>query len=158
MRGHRRIPIALGLVLALASTACQARRTLTVTSQPGGAEVRLDGRHMGTTPVEIEFQHYGTRRVALYLDGYVSHSAVVELRPPWYGRFPFDLLSEVLVPVGWRDGHALHATLEEGQSAISVPQLQSVIERSEELRRAGPEGPAPVARPRLATGEEGGGS
>ena len=151
-------PLALGLALGFAASACQAQRTLVVTSEPDGAEVRLDGRNVGTTTVEIEFEHYGTRRVTLYLDGYLNHSEVIEMHPPWYGRFPLDLFSEVLIPVGWRDRHAVHATLEAGLSVISAPELRSVLERSEELRRAGPDGPTPVPQPEPAESEEGGGA
>jgi hypothetical protein len=129
-----------------------------VTSEPTGAEVRLDGHNWGPTPVTIEFLHYGVRRVSLYLPGHVSHSRVIEMKPPWYGRFPLDLFSEVIVPVGWRDRHTVHAVLEPGQSVITAPELESVIQRSEELRRAGPEGPVPVKPPVVATREEGGGS
>jgi len=144
---RRLVPLAPCLLLWLASTACQAKRTLVVTSAPEGAQVRLDGRNIGETPVTLKFEHYGTRRVTLYLDGYLTYSRVLEMHPPWYGRFPLDLFSEVLVPVGWQDEHKLHATLELGESVIQAPALESVIERSEELRRAGPEGPVPVVRP-----------
>jgi hypothetical protein len=153
--------LAVGLALCVGSASCQARRTLVVTSEPVGAEVRLDGRSVGLTPVTIEFQHYGTRRVTLYLTGYITHSEVIEMTPPWYGRFPLDLFSEVLVPVGWRDEHVVHADLEAGDSVIAAPALKSVIERSEELRRAGPEGPVPVTQSQSESAEAseaGGGS
>jgi hypothetical protein len=121
--------------------ACQARRSLLVTSVPPGAQCRLDGELQGPTPVEIPFEHYGRRRVTLYLDGYLTDSRVVDLRPPWYGYFPFDILSEVVLPVGWRDQQRVHVVLEPGMDTIPEPDLQSVLERAESLRGAGPEGP-----------------
>jgi hypothetical protein len=154
--------LATACVLALLA-ACQARRVLIVTSDPPGAEVRLDGRIVGTTPHEEEFLHYGVRRVTLYKEGYISHSEVVELKGPWYARFPVDFFSELLVPTGWEDRHEFHAELEAGRSSIPLPQLEGVLERAEELRRAGPEGPPkekPAAPPQAepAGGEPAGGS
>ena len=127
----------------LALTACQAQRTLVVTSQPPGALVRVDGIDYGATPVEIPFLYYGTRRVSLNLDGYLSYSEVIKMQPPWYGFFPIDFFSEILLPVGWKDRHEVNAVLKLGEGTIPAPELADVLERAEELRRAGPEGPAP---------------
>jgi len=138
------VPFAMRIPLVLALSllgACQAQRLLVVTSEPPGAAVRLDGVDYGTTPVEIPFLHYGTRRVSLNLDGYLSDSQVIVVKPPWYGRFPIDLVSEILIPVGWKDVHQVHAVLKPGRGAIPPPDLAGVLERAEELRRAGPTGP-----------------
>ena len=127
--------------------ACQADRRLIVTSQPPGAEVRLDGTRVGRTPYEHPFLHYGTRRVSLYLDGHLAESRVVELEPPWYGRFPVDLFSEVLLPLGWKDFHRVHVNMVPGTGTIAQPDLESVLERAESLRRGMPEGPRPQPPP-----------
>jgi hypothetical protein len=132
---------------ALALCACAVRREMVITSQPEGAEVRIDGEPTGRTPLRLPFDHYGTRRFTFYLDGYVTDSQVVELSPPWYGVFPLDIVSEVLLPVGWRDRHRIHADLVPGTGAIPPPDLDSVLERAEQLRRAGPEGPPPTGEP-----------
>ncbi len=134
----------------LALTACQAQRTLIVTSEPTGAFVRVDGVAYGTTPAKIPFLHYGTRRVSLDLDGYLSHSEVIRLQPPWYGYFPLDFLTEILIPVGWRDRHKVGAVLQVGDGKIAPPDLEDVLRRAEDLRRAGPAGPK--SSPREAEG------
>ena len=134
-----RLFLALALVPALLS--CQAKRLLVVTSEPPGARVLLDGTELGHTPLTEPFLHYGTRRLTYYLDGYLTHSEVIEMRPPWYGRFPLDIVSEILLPLGWRDEHPYHAELELGHSRIAEPDLESVLRRSDTLRTAGPEGP-----------------
>ena len=126
---------------ALLASGCQAQRRLVITSDPPGAEVRLDGRIIGVTPHEERFLHYGVRRVTLYKDGYLSYSEVVEIRGPWYTRFPVDFFSELLVPTGWEDRHEFHADLEPGRSKILTPVLDGVLARAERLRRSGPEGP-----------------
>jgi hypothetical protein len=114
---------------------------LIVTSEPPGARVLLDGTEIGHTPLAETFQHYGTRRLTYYLDGYLTHSEVIEMEPPWYGRFPLDIISEILIPLGWRDEHPHHAILVRGSSTIDEPDLESVLSRAETLRTAGPEGP-----------------
>jgi hypothetical protein len=129
---------------ALAS--CQATRLLRITSTPMHAEVRLDGEKVGVTPIDVPFDYYGVRRVTLYLDGYRTWSQVVPIEPPWFATFPIDIVTEVLVPVGWKDVHVVHAELEPGTGTVLAPDLQSVLDRAETLRRAGPEGPLPLAK------------
>lgn len=141
---------ALGACGTLALAGCRAQRSLQVTSDPVECEVRVDGERVGVTPLVLPFDHYGTRRVTLYRTGYRTYSRLVELTPPWYGRFPFDLVFEVLVPLGWHDVHQVHAKLQPGVAVLLEPDLQDIIERAEGLRRAGPEGPAP----RPATADE----
>jgi len=127
--------------LALLGAGCAAERTLRVTSDPEGAEVWIDGQLAGTTPVTIEFFHYGTRRLVVRRPGYGTATLRVPLEAPWYARFPIDLFSEVLFPVGWEDQHAVHAVLLPGNDVISMPTMRSVLDRAEMLRRAGPDGP-----------------
>jgi hypothetical protein len=120
---------------------CRTQRTLQFTSDPVGAEVRLDDVVVGVTPLRVPFEHYGTRRVAFYLPGYRSESRRIRLRSPWHARFPFDLVTEVLLPLGLRDRRKVHQVLIPGEEVMSLPSLRSVIERASALRQAGPEGP-----------------
>jgi hypothetical protein len=136
-------PIALALG-ALALGACQNQRLLRVSSEPSQAEVRLDGVRVGTTPCDVPFQHYGIRRLTLYREDHRTYSRVIEISPPWYGRFPLDLVTEVLFPWGWDDVHRVHARLVPGQSVLLEPDFPAVLERAENLRRAGPDGPRPL--------------
>ena len=131
----------------LALVACAPRRTLSVTSEPADALVRLDDQAIGPTPQRIPFYHYGVRRVTLYKDGYGTHSERIELKPAWYQRFPMDLVSEVLLPIGLRDQRRLSVELQEGEHVMQLPTLQSVFERADILRRAGPEGPRDLPPP-----------
>jgi len=131
---------------------CAAKRTLTITSDPSGALVRLDDEPIGETPMEVEFLHYGTRRVSYSLEGYLTTSVLIEVRAPWYARFPVDIFSEVILPIGWRDDHAVHASLTPGEEQLQPPALRSVLERAEALRRAGPTGPRELPPRDLAGG------
>ena len=141
-----RIPQACGLLAALlAATGCATERTLAITSSPPGAEVRLDDRPIGRTPLRHAFLYYGDRRLTLQLEGCQPHTEVIRLDPPWYARFPADILTEVLVPVGWKDEHRVHAELRPDLGHIRTIDIQGVLERADTFRRAGPEGPRPPA-------------
>jgi len=129
------------LTLALLVTGCRAERYLQITSTPPGAEVRLDDEAVGVTPVRVPFEHYGTRRLTFYLPGYRTSSRVIRVRAPWYARFPVDLLTEVILPLGLDDRRKVHQDLVHGEEVMSLPSLRSVIERANALRNAGPEGP-----------------
>ncbi len=137
---------------------CRTERTLSVTSNPPGAEVRLDDQAVGLTPVRVWFEHYGTRRVTFYLPGYRTRSDQIRLGPPWYLRFPLDVVTEVFLPFGWKDRRVYHVDLVPGEEVMSLPSLRSVIERANVLRQSGPEGPRhlPETRPQevLPAGEE----
>jgi hypothetical protein len=121
--------------------ACKAHRYLELTTTPPGADVRVDDEHVGQTPLEVPFEHYGTRRVTFYLSGYRTVSKQLELAPRWYARFPLDLVTEVILPLGLRDRRRYHEDLVPGEEVLSLPSLRSVIERAGVLREGGPEGP-----------------
>jgi hypothetical protein len=145
MRSVRAV-FAVGLLLALLAS-CAAERTLVITSDPPGALVRLDDTIVGTTPYTQRFDDYGTRRITLYREGYRTTSKRILIEGPWYAQFPLDLISEVLLPFGWKDRHAEHITLEPESGAVSAPDLNEVLERAEALRLAEPTGPRPSTRP-----------
>ena len=118
-------PLAVGALVLMASS-CAARRTFTVTSEPPGAVLRIDDRVVGRTPYEENFDAYGKRRITLYKEGYHTLSMLVDIDAPWYGVFPLDLFSEVLLPVGWKDPHPIHVVLEPESGGVSAPDLDKV--------------------------------
>lgn len=93
------------LAVALATTlaGCRGDRILRIDSIPQGAEVRLDDELVGLTPVEVDFEHYGQRRLGLYRIGYRTYSERLPIEAPWWARFPVDILTEVIVPLGLDD-------------------------------------------------------
>ena len=131
-------------VAAIALAGCAAKRELVIVSDPPGALVRLDDEVVGLTPYQERFLAYGTRRVTLYRDGYRTSSRQVRLDPPWYARFPIDVFSEVLFPIGWQDRHVVRAVLEPESGDVPLPDFERVLARAESLRLAGPEGPRPL--------------
>ena len=137
-------------LLGIVASACAAKRTLLVDSVPPGAEVEIDGQRLGRTPLELEFQHYGARQVQLTLPGFAGWTKVVRVKSPWYGRFPFDFLSEILFPIGWRDHHEVLAVLEPQVGTVGDPDLQAVLGRARALRAIMDE----ARRRRMAEGEQ----
>lgn len=131
-------PLLAAALLALPLAACRTTRTLKVESDPPGAVVRLDEEVVGTTPLEVEFVHGGQRRLSLYRDGYRTWSRRVDLEPPWYARFPLDLLTEVVLPLGLDHEFPFRVTLtvdtseEEGEA----PAIDAYLTRAVALRRA----------------------
>jgi len=151
----RRVRRWLGLVALAALTGCAAKRSVHITSDPSGAEVRLDGEVVGRTPLEHSFEHYGTRRMTLTLDGYRTSSELIHLRTPWHSRFPVDVLTEAVIPLGLHDHTSVHVVLTQGVDPGTLPDLRSVLDRAEALRRAGPSGPSklpPVRARELTSG------
>jgi hypothetical protein len=104
----------------------------------------------------VRFEHYGTRRLSFYLPGYQTRSEQLRLAAPWYFLFPMDIVTEVLLPLGWSDRRAYHVALVPGEEAMSLPSLRSVIDRANVLRHSGPEGPRhlPEPEPQEALPEE----
>ncbi|MFT5052475.1 MAG: hypothetical protein ACI8QZ_003908 [Chlamydiales bacterium] len=129
--------VALALAAWLALAACAPQRILTVESYPPGAVVRLDERVIGRTPLDYPFDHYGQRRITLYLPGYRTWSRRLELSPPWHARFPIDIVTELLIPIGLRDQHEVWVVLENDEVVGGHPDLGPLLERAREMRARG---------------------
>ena len=104
--------------LALAACSGCVERKMSLRSQPAGAPVWLDEAKIGTTPVVTSFSHYGIRRLRVgpIRDeaGQVQYFSVereVEIKAPWYERFPRDFFFEVLWPWTLVDEHEVEFTL-----------------------------------------------
>ena len=147
----------LAALLVLGASGCRAHRTLEIRTNPPGARVVLDQEVLGTSPVKVEFWHYGVRRVTASYPGYRTYSRQFEVDPPWYARFPLDIISEVVLPIGWEDDHVVDVELVAGPDVMTAPDIRSVLDRAEVLRRAGPEGPAslPPVRETSVGGQSG---
>ena len=127
----------LTLPLALGLSSCAAQKTLTITSEPPGAIVRLGDRYVGETPVTVDFLHYGTQRLGLALNGYTRIERDMRISPPWYARFPMDFFSEVLLPIGWTDHRLVALDMVPTPERIDAVELDFVRLRAEYFRNAG---------------------
>jgi len=147
-RGTAFVPTMLALAtLGLALGGCATQRKLIITSSPPGALVRLDDTVVGSTPYEIAFDAYGTRRITLYKQGYATTSQQVEIDAPWYLTFPLDIVTEVLLPFGWKDIRRFEIPMQQDVGPVTRPDLTAVLQRAESLRLAEPSGPRPSTIP-----------
>ena len=105
MTGFRPPALALLGALALLAAGGCVRRTITITSEPPGALVWLNDREIGRTPVEVDFDFYGTYDVRLVKAGYEPLLTSGKANSPWWDTLLLDLVAE-LVPAD------LHARLD----------------------------------------------
>lgn len=115
-----RIPrrwLAVVALLAAGTFGCVERR-LTITTVPTDAEIFLDGRRVGMSPVTVPFAFYGTREIVARKVGYLPERHRETLVAPYFQESPYDLYYEamtrdqyldhrdynyVLTPVGEQD-------------------------------------------------------
>lgn len=105
----RRLTLALSCVLL--SAGC-VERELRIESEPPGADVWIDGRQAGKTPLVEPFIFYGTRGLELRHDGYTPAHRTVPIRAPWYQIIPLDFFFEHLWPGTLRDVTEVKVTME----------------------------------------------
>ncbi|MEM6314884.1 MAG: PEGA domain-containing protein [Planctomycetota bacterium] len=106
------------------------QRTLTVTSEPSGALVYLNGEEAGRTPMTRDFVHYGKFDVAVRKDGFETNKQDKWLVAPWWQWVPFDLAAE-LSPVRLVDRKTVHFKLE---PSADTGGTSALLERADETR------------------------
>ncbi len=89
----RRLILMIAVMLTAAQVGCVHRR-VTINSYPQGALVKVDGRDIGYTPASFDFTWYGTREVQLLMDGYETHTEMINVNTPWYQTIPLDFISD----------------------------------------------------------------
>ncbi len=104
------------------------KRTISITSEPTGALVWLNDREIGRTPVEVEFDYYGTYDVRLQKEGYESKMTTGEAKAPWWEFIGLDLIAE-LTPADLHSRVEWHYQL---RPADDDP--AAILERAGELR------------------------
>ena len=102
------------LLTVLAAAACGGciERTMQIRTDPPGAMVWVDDELCGTTPVEVPFTSYGTRRIILQMESRQTRCEKVKLRAPWYCVFPIDFATDVLCPFIIHDDKSFHYAME----------------------------------------------
>ncbi|MEO1008631.1 MAG: PEGA domain-containing protein [Planctomycetota bacterium] len=107
-------------------------RTLSITSEPSGALVSLNGDEVGRTPLEVGFRYYGQYDVRLRREGYEPLAANPWAAAPWYEYPPIDV---VLLPFPIETRIDWHFELEPAASTGDAPEARdALIERAGELR------------------------
>ncbi|MEM6675721.1 MAG: PEGA domain-containing protein [Planctomycetota bacterium] len=127
MAGTKLRRLTLAVALLAVAAGCRGDRLLRVESTPPGATVRLDDVVIGRTPLEVPFGHYGRRRLSLYRPGYRTHTESLELKTPWYARFPIDVFTEVLLPLDIDDVRERDILLVPDTGAEAAPATEEFI-------------------------------
>jgi hypothetical protein len=123
---------------------------MTIVSDPPGAAVVVNGRHIGATPVDVPsdlFVYYGCYDILLQRDGYEPLVVRQPVPPPWYEWFPLDFFSENVYPCHIKDRRvfAYHMT------PPPVVPPDDLLDRANSQRArgqmVGPPCPVPAAEP-----------
>lgn len=144
----RGVRILLAAALVLLVSGCTSRG-ITVTSVPDGAEVSINYRVVGKTPIRVSILHYGTYRLELRKERYETLVREETISPPPYGYDPAAFVADNLVPARLNDEICLHFvlhSLEEKSDKADLSERDALLQRAE-LARSGA-----VTNPR--TGEQ----
>jgi len=116
-------------LVVLVSGGC-AQRSLTITSEPPGALVYLNGpEEIGRTPLRYDFERYGDYEIILRKEGYQTLRTNRNLKAPLYAFPPLDLGAEM---IGVRDNRHWHFELTPLDPA--PVDAQALIGRAQELK------------------------
>ncbi|MFH0940057.1 MAG: PEGA domain-containing protein [Planctomycetota bacterium] len=114
----------------LALSGCTSRG-MTVTSDPPGAEVSINRRVVGRTPIRVGFTHYGTYRIELRERNYVTLIREEAVKPPIYGYDPAAFVADNVIPARLNDEVCFHYILKPLEEKTDRAAL---MERSELAR------------------------
>ncbi len=98
-------------LLPLTQTGCTSR-AVTVTSLPSGAEVSINRRVIGKTPIRVNYTHYGSYRIEVRKDRYDPKIKKEKLSPPVYGYDPIAFVADNVLPARINDETSLHYVLQ----------------------------------------------
>ena len=126
MRNTRRLFAFVLPVVGLGFGGC-VERTITMTSNPSGALVYLNGEEIGRTPLKREFLWYGKYDVTVSKPGYEAVKTTQFVAPPVYQIVPLDLFAELL-PVKLKDEKQYNYTL--------LPQPTTLMNGTSLMQRA----------------------
>ena len=105
-------------------------RLITVTTDPPGAIVWLNGEEVGATPVTTSFTWYGTYDVVIRKDGYETLKTAQDTPAPFYQWPGIDLVSECLLPFTITDHHQWEYEL----TTHAAVESQELIDRAKSLQ------------------------
>ncbi len=124
-------------LIALTLSGCTSRG-LMITSIPAGAEVSINRRVVGRTPIRVGFEHYGTYRIELRLEKFQTLVREENLRPPIYGYDPAAFFADNAIPARLNDEVYLHYILKPllDTAGEQLADRDALVRRAE-LARAG---------------------
>jgi hypothetical protein len=126
----------LAVALLLGATGCTSRG-ITITSVPEGAEVSINRRVVGKTPIRVSFTHYGTYRLELRKDKYQLLVREETVNPPVYGYDPVAAVADNLIPARLNDEvfvHFVMKPIEEKDDKTALSDRDALLARAESAR------------------------
>jgi hypothetical protein len=105
-------------------------RGMTVTSLPAGAEVSINHRVVGVTPIRVSYTHYGAYRIELRKERYETLVKEEKVNPPWYGYDPITAVADNAIPARFNDEIFLHYVLK----PVEEGNRDSLMERANAAR------------------------
>lgn len=137
---------AMCAAMCAATVACVERR-IEITSEPSGALVRVAGREVGRTPLEIGYTFHGWYDVELELEGHEPVMTTALARTPWWENPGPDLAAE-LWPGRIDNVQRWHFELEP-QSDAQAGSEAELVQRAADMRAELEQMiPAPPSAPR----------
>jgi hypothetical protein len=121
----------LAVAVVLAAGGC-LERTVSITSDPPGAIVRMNDVEVGRTPITTEFTYYGVYDVRLNREGQEPLRVNQRAWAPIYEYPPFDLVATIL-PVPIRTKLQWHYELEPEKRIATLEDEAALIERARGL-------------------------
>lgn len=137
--------------LLLCQVGCVVRQ-MTIRSEPPGAMVVVNRREIGITPVVVPselFVYHGDYEIYLVKDGYEPLLVKQPVTAPWYFLFPFDFVTENLIPWRFNDRHEFTFQLQPKKNLAPEQILEQgtgVRQRAQGIGIAPPP-PPPVTNP-----------
>lgn len=119
------------LLLAVSLLSGCVERKMSITSEPSGALVYMNGREIGRTPIQTDFTWYGDYDVQVRKEGYQTLKTVTFVKAPVWQWVPLDLVAE-LMPWHPTDRKNLHYHLEPMPS-LDTPS-DTLLERAATLQ------------------------
>lgn len=138
-------------VLLVSQVGCVVRQ-MTIRSEPPGAMVVVNRREIGVTPVVVPsemFIYHGDYEIYLVKDGFEPLLIKQPVPAPWYLLFPFDFVTENLIPWRINDRHEFTYQLQPKQNLAPeqiLEQGSAVRQRAQGIGIA-PLPPPPVPNP-----------
>lgn len=107
------------------------RRTMSIQTEPEGAQVFVNNEEIGTSPVSVDFTWYGDYELTFRKPGFQTIHTNYRVDAPWYQWPGIDFITEVLVPVEIHDQHTLPVYSMEPYVA---PDENDLVRRADEMR------------------------
>jgi hypothetical protein len=103
---------------------------MTITTNPPGALVMIDGEERGVTPYSMDFYYYGTHEIQLVKPGFETLTVMQKVPRPWYQYPPIEFFADNFYPPRVTNRNRFHYQM---QPQVIVP-AQDLLNRANGLR------------------------